>query len=128
MACAGKQKGTLCLGELRQRIAIVRRTLDAAAPGSAEPLHSYTTVLSPRANIKTKASASEWNRVVIAGNAVSHVVTIRWTGIAFDARDRVRDGAGNLYDILSIENVNEEGSWMRLYCRKAGSEDRKAAR
>ena len=117
MNCKGPK---ICAGALRHSITIERRALIAAEPGSAEPVHSYTPVLAPRAEIKTRAGASEWSRVEINGTKVSHVITIRYTAIAFDIRDRVRDYAGNHYTILAIENVDEASRWLRLHCARAG--------
>lgn len=123
MACAA-----ICLGDLNARIEIVRRSLQSAAPGIAEPVHSYAPVFAVRARIQTKAGASEFSRVEINGTRVTHHITIRHTSIAFDIRDRVRDGSGSLYSILSIENMDEGNRWFRLFCAKQGAETANAVR
>jgi hypothetical protein len=125
MSC-GRPKG-VCSGSLRHRITVERRALLSALPGSAEVRHDYTTVLSAKAEIKTKQGTSLYNSVEINGKKVSHVITIRYTSTAFDIRDRVRDGSGNLYAILSIEDVDNYHDWMRLYCALQGAETREAA-
>lgn len=117
-------KPKVCAGDLRHGITIVRRSLESAAPGSAEPVLVYATVFTTRAAIKTKAGTTLWNRVEINGQKASHEMTIRWTSIAFDIRDRVRDAAGTLYQILSIDNVDERDDWFRLMCAKLGDDDK----
>ncbi|MDX2308078.1 MAG: head-tail adaptor protein [Hyphomicrobium sp.] len=124
MSCKPK----ICAGDLRHTISIQRRALANAAPGSAEPVHTYQTVLSPRAAIKTRTGVSEWSRVEIAGERATYEMTIRWTPVAFDVRDRVRDAAGNLYRILAVENVDERDDWLKLHCARMGDEDQPAAR
>lgn len=119
-------KPKICIGDLRHAITIERRTLLAAAPGTAEAQYSYAVVLSPRAAIKTKAGVNEFSRVEINGQKVTHVITIRHTAIAFDIRDRVRDGKGNLYAILAIENIDERDDWLRLHCARQGSSEQAA--
>ncbi len=124
MSCNGPK---ICAGDLRNSISVERRSLGLSAPGSALPTHTYATVFSTRAKIATKQGASEFNKVEIGGEKASHTITIRYTALAFDARDRVRDGAGNLYKILSVENVNERGGWFNLHCARTGDETRGAA-
>lgn len=117
----------VCSGSLRHRITVERRALLSPLPGSAEAQYDYTTVFSAKAEIKTKQGTSLYNQVEIDGKKVSHVLTIRYTSTAFDIRDRVRDGSGNLYAILSIEDVDNYHDWMRLYCALQGAETREAA-
>ena len=123
MSCKGPK---ICAGDLRTTITIERRSLDAPAPGSALPGHTYTTLFTARAKIKTKAGSSEWNQVSIAGNKSSHTITIKFTALSFDTRDRIRDISGNLYEILAVENINERDEWLNIHCSRKGSETRKA--
>ncbi len=124
MSC--KRRKT-CSGALRYRITVERRSLGHGTPGSAEPRHSYATVLTARADVKTKAGSSQFNQVEIDGEKATHVMTIRHTTIAIDARDRVRDVRGNLYKILSIENPEMRDDQLKLYCALTGHETRIAA-
>lgn len=117
----------ICSGSLRHRITIERRSLLSATPGSAEPNYDYTTVHTCRANIKTKGGVSQWNKVEVNGETVSHVFTIRPTSTSIDIRDRVRDMAGNLYAILSIEDTDEFGDQIVIYAARQGAETRRAA-
>lgn len=125
MSC-GRPKG-VCSGSLRHRITVERRSLDSPMPGSAEIEHSYQPLFTTKAEIKTKQGSSQWNQVEINGQKVSHVLTLRYTSTRFDIRDRVRDGAGNLYSILSVENSDEANDWLKIYCSLAGHESREAA-
>ena len=64
----------------------------------------------------------------INGQTASHVFTIRYTKIEFDTRHRVRDALGNLYRILSVDNVDLQNRWLRINALMTGDEDREAAR
>lgn len=123
-ACA---RPKICSGSLRHRITVERRTLQPASVGSAEPEFDYSTVHTCRAHIETKGGVSQWNKVEINGTQVSHVFTIRPTSTRIDIRDRIRDIGGKLYAILSIEDQDEFGDLLKLYCALQGDETRRAA-
>lgn len=122
MACKSNKT---CASKMRHRITIVRRSLDTFAPHSVAPGHSYTTVLTTRAEIKTKGGTNEFNKVVIGKEEVSHTFMMRATSIAFDARDRVRNAQGELFKILKVEDVAERGDWLKIFAAKEGDETRK---
>lgn len=110
----------------RVSIEVVRRELVPPAPGSAVPRHAYTRVFLTRAEVKSTGT-SEWNQVDINGTKVTDTFTIRYTTLAFDIRDRVRDARGNLWQILRIDNVGLGNREMRLMCAFTGHEDAEAA-
>lgn len=120
---AGKQS----LGSLDKTIQVVRRTLESARPGSAEPQHSYAVRLTTRASVKSKMGANSFSQIVIDGRAASHIFEIRFTTIPFDTRDRVRDVYGNMYRIISVENVDLSNKRLRIYAAEVGAEDVEAA-
>ena len=124
MSCKGPK---ICAGDLKNSITIERRSLDTPAPGSALPGHTYTTILTTRAKIKTKTGVSEWNQVSVGDKKSSHTITMKFTTLEFDTRDRVKDGSGNLYEILAVENIDERDNWLNLHCSRKGNETRKAA-
>jgi hypothetical protein len=124
--CCKKTSVTLGNGDLTAYINMIHRTLMSAEPGLAEPEHTYDTLWSTKANIKTKGGSSQFSRVEIDGTKVSHVVTIKYTSLEIDIRNRIRDGKGTLYSILAVENVDEANQWIRMYCAVAGAEDRKS--
>lgn len=117
----------MCSGKMRHSVTIVRRGSDVPSPGSAEPRHTYTTVLTTRAAIETKSGVSQFNQVEVNGKKVSHVFTIRFTAVEFDIRDRVKDIKGNLYSILSTDNEGEWDDFIKIYCARVGNETRVAA-
>lgn len=125
MTCGRPKK--ICAGSMRHRISVIRRELGAPAHGSAEASYTPTTLLTTRAQIETKGGTTEFNRVVIDGQNVSHVFTIRHTSVALDSRNMIEDAAGNLYRILKVENPNEFNDYLKLYCVRSGEETRKAA-
>lgn len=119
----------ISLGDMTFSMQIVRRDLLPPIPGqSAEPKHSYTPILTTRAKAKTMAGASEFASVSVNGKKATHSFTIRFTWVEFDIRHRVRDATGDLYQILAIEEVDQDGKWMRLHCAYQGDDTVEAAR
>lgn len=116
------------ISEKQVTIEVVRRTLAAALPGSAEARHDYTRVLHTRAKVKSAGLNSEWARVDINGKRPTHTFTIRYTTIPFDARDRVRTVDGSLYQILNIDNVDLRNRELRIVTSNQGDEDMAAVR
>ena len=110
----------------RVSIEVVRRTLLTPLPGSAEARYDYTRVFLTRADVKSSGT-SEWNQVDIDGKKVTDTFTIRYTTLAFDIRDRVRDARGTLWQILRIDNVSLANRELRLMCAHVGHEDAEAA-
>jgi len=124
MSC-GRDKRA-CAGSMRHRVSVIRRQMSAPVFGSAEPVYSRTVALTTRAKIETKSGTTEFNRVVIGDQTVTHVITIRHTKTSIDSRDQVSDASGNLYSILKVENPNEANDELRLYCARSGEVQRKA--
>mgnify|MGYP001206389260 CR=1 FL=1 len=113
------------LGAMRWSIRVVRRAMVEASLYSAEVDHEYTTVLTTRAACTTHSGLKEFNRVTTAsGTAPTHTFAIRFTTIPIDIRDRVIDTLGNLYQILSVDPVDNNRRWMNLHCAQLGSQDR----
>jgi len=112
-----------CLGSMNRRITIVRRSTVASQSDSAEPVTTYSDVFSVRCHIKTNSGTNEWSRVRVGDLDATHTLTIKHTTIAFDARDRIKDGAGNLYKILKIDDVNEQGREFKIQAAKVGEEN-----
>lgn len=113
------------LGEMRWSIEICRRVTITPLPFSAEADHVYKPVITTRAECDTERGVENFNQVN-TGSTATHMFTIRYTTIPFDKRDRVRDSLGNLYTILSVENVNEARMWFKIACTMAGSSTRES--
>lgn len=120
--------GRARIGERNVTVQIVRRSLASPAPGSSEPRHPYAVLFTTRAKVKTHSGLSEFARVEIGGRQVTHTFGIRFTTIPFDTRDRVRDVGGRLYQILRVDDVDEQGHELALRCAAVGSETVEAAR
>lgn len=108
-------------------IQVVRRSLLPPDPGESEARHTYSTVLTTRAAVKS-AGSSQWASVDVDGTKVTHTFTIRFTRLSFDKRDRVRDVRGQLYQILTIDNVDLANREYRIQCALTGNESAEAAR
>lgn len=104
--------------------------VDLAPPeiGSAEPVRKFKRLFGVRANVKTLAGKSEFAKVDINGNAVTHQFAIRFTNIPFDTRHLVRDARGSLYRILRVEDVDLQNREMKIHCASMGDETVEGAR
>ncbi len=109
-------------------IQIERRSLVSTDAFSAEPKHEYKPIITTRASVKSKSGVTEFSRVDINGKTVTHVFSIRWTSIPFDVRDRIRDARGQLFQILSVDNVDLANREYVIYCASQGGETVEAAR
>lgn len=102
-------------------------------PGSAEPKHTYSTLFTTRADVKTRSGEADFAKVSIKGAGgipvgITHTFSIRYTTIPFDTRHRVRDAQGHLFAIVAVEDVDLANREMRIHCAASGSETVEAAR
>lgn len=109
-------------------VQIVRRRLMQPTLGQAEPRQSFDVVMTTRAESSTRSGDTEFSSVNVNGVSATDTFTFRWTTIKIDTRDYVRDARGNLYKILSVENVNMQNRVCRLQCSAQGSENVEGAR
>ena len=112
----------------RYTIEVVEAKLLSPLPGSAEPRRDYEILFTTRADVKTMAGKSEFAQVDIKGERVTHVFSIRYTTIPFDARCLVRDAVGSLYKILSVDDVELANREYKISCASLGNQDIAAAR
>lgn len=120
--------GSKLISDKKVTISVLERRLLPPAPGKAAPRHDYTALFTVRASVRTSAGTAEFARVEVNGKRVSHTFTIRWTSIPFDSRHRIRDVRGNLYDILTVSNVNEGNKEIQISTAMVGNEAVEAAR
>lgn len=116
------------IGDMDVSVQVVRRRLVQPTLGRAEPKQDFVPVLTTRAEVKSRTGSNEFARVDVNGVTATHTFTIRYTTIPVDARDYLRDARGQLYKILSVENVDLANRRMRLHCSNQGSEDVEGAR
>ena len=102
-------------------MSVERRAQVPPKPGMAEARHAYATVFTVKAKVKTMSGTAEWNTIAVDGKAVSHVWEIRYTSLAFDIRDRVRDAQNRLYQILKVENVDNANRIQKVYTALIGA-------
>lgn len=108
-------------------VQVVRRSLLTPMLGLAEPRHDYAVVFTTRAEVKSRTGSSEWGQVEVDGRKATHTFTIRYTTIAFDVRDRLRDARGQLYQIPAVENVDLGNREIRISAASQGAESAPAA-
>lgn len=108
-------------------IEVCERALLDPLPGTAAPRHAYTPLFKVRASVKSHGSR-EFGGLDVDGKAVTHTFTIRWTSIPFDARHRVRGVAGDLYQILKVDDIDHQQTELLIRCASMGNEDVEAAR
>ncbi len=114
-----KSRSKLCIGSLRTSIIIYDR--DQKAPSNGES-HSeeYSNPRSVRAQIETKGKGIDvFDGVSQDFITVSHVITMRFMS-NLTSENWLQFGGLN-YDILKVENMDEENRYLRLYCALAGS-------
>lgn len=116
-----QQKGII--SPKRITIQVVRRSLLPPAPGTAWSRHDYVPIFTTRAEVKSRMGSNQYAQIDIDGTKATHTFTIRFTTIPFDTRDRVRDATGQMWQILSIENVDLSRREMKIHCANQGSED-----
>lgn len=117
------------LGDLNVSIEVVARTLLTPTAGTrGEPKHSFSRLFLTRAAVKTRSGSSEFSSIEIKGERVTHTFTIRYVSLPFDVRHWVRDARGQLYKILSVENVDLGNDWLRIHAANSGVETAEAAR
>jgi head-tail adaptor len=121
-------KATARLATMNVTVQVVRRRLVQPTLGRAEPKQQMTAVLTTRASVQTRSGSNEFARVDVNGVTATHTFTFRYSTIAIDTRDYLRDARGQLFKILSVENVDLQNRLYRLHCSNQGSEDTEAAR
>lgn len=108
-------------------VQVVRRQLLAPALGLGEARHDYTVLFTTRAEVRSSGGTKEWGEVEINGQKATHIFTIRYTTIAFDVRERIRDARGKLYQILSVDNVDLGNRELKIMAAYQGAETAPAA-
>jgi head-tail adaptor len=104
-------------GALRNLIQIQAPQNTADARGlSLEPAN-WNTVLTTRAAIYT-AGGRETSQAAQVVSEVSHVVKIRWPGVAILAGFQVLFG-DRVFIVKYVENVLERNRLLNLYCLEA---------
>lgn len=111
-------------------IQVLRRKLLQPRPGTAEPRHDYEVIFTTRADVTTRSGLSEFAQVSVKGQAVSHTFAIRFTSLIdqIDTRCFVRGARGDLYRVLSVDNVGLRDREIKIHCSDQGLETVEAAR
>lgn len=120
----------VCRSDLRHRVDVLKRGSSTPQPGTATVANVYTLRYRVWAAVRTrKPGPREIEQVAVApGERFTHEIIIRYRSDGPDIRDRVRDDKDNLYEIHSVENLDEEDEWLRLLCIRSGVETQDAAR
>lgn len=119
----GRRK--LCVGDLRQRVCLQKRTLTEPTFGDAEPGEDFEGTSEVWALVKTTAGKVFFDGVNADVN-VTHEVFIRYdpdvtatTWIELEDERRL--------DIVNVENLEERAEYLRLLCVDRGRKDKGAA-
>ena len=120
-------KKKICISDFKNAIRIVQRSLISPLPGSASPRYEYVILLRTRAKVKTRGEGSNsFTQIQVKGKKVSHEFIIRYTATSFEADARV-EFSGRYFEILGIENVNEENRFIKISCKEVGNSDVEAS-
>ncbi len=109
------QKTKLCIGSMKHRVAIQKRTQQYLSSGMT---YTFVTVWNRWANIETKSGLTQFSDINIE-TLPTHIFKIRKTeGITSEYWVNYD---GKNYKILSVELVND-GDHHLLYCRMTGTD------
>lgn len=114
-----KSRSKLCVGSLKTSVVIFDRNQKAPVDGESHS-EEYSNPRPVKAQVETKGKGVDvFSEVSGDFVTVSHVITMRFMS-NLTSENWVQFGGIN-YDILKVENIDEENRYLRLYCALAGS-------
>lgn len=119
----GRKKRKICIGDLKYSVGIYDRDISGGL-SQTNQAHSetYTLLTSVFVSIETKSSiiTQTFDGVVIEPDLViTHIFITRY--LATITTEQFIVYAGLVYKIVTAENVNEEGDWLRLKANFRGT-------
>lgn len=130
MACAPKQfkKARICIGDLSKKVTLQTRTLDAIAPGSAEPVETFATIKNTWAAIETVEGTKRFAGVAI-DDRTTHIFWIRYNAsltIPEDGNHFMLYGSRR-FRVLRVTIDMENDKYFVIQCTERGDSDEAAA-
>lgn len=112
-----------CIGDMRERIKIHNRNMQAPVFGSADLTEKFASTKEVWANIKTVSGQTIF--VVNVDIALSHEMIIRYDeNIGSESWIEYR---GNNLKIVTVEDLDERHEFLKLRCSIRGDKDLGAA-
>jgi len=122
------KKIKVCAGDLRHRVTIQTRALQANIPGQVSPSENFTELTKAWAGIETPNGYSKFAGVNINKNT-THIFIVRYQSaianlevannfVLFDGR-RMR--------ILDVKNMNEDNLFLAIQCTERGDDSKTAS-
>ena len=135
MKCVRKRfkKQLLCAGDLDKFIVIQERAITPVAPGTLEPVETFTTIKSVWAAVENDNKILKtFDGVNIGGNLITEQVSHAWF-IYFDPDLNLETGNnfifydGKRYKIIGTINPGEDNNFLTVLSKFTGIEEKKAA-
>lgn len=122
MACRkiSKKADKVCIGDLKKSIKIINRAIE---PADVSHTMDFTDFVSAYARIDTTKGNPFFNGVNIE-DFPSHVFYIRY-GFTVE-KNYTLEYASNYYNVLDVENLNEENRFLKISCVKNGPKSNQA--
>lgn len=120
------QPTKVAIGSLKHRIVVSTRTLTPALGGALDATENLSNEKNVWAGIKTNGKGSD----IFAGSELvgtaTHTFYVRYIS-SLTAENWVTY-KGEIYDVLSVEEINENGRFQALRCSLKGIENNKVNR
>ena len=120
MAICGKiqkKKKEYCIGDLDKRVILQSRSTNS---NSFDLSETFTDIATVWARIETNNKATEFFDGVNLNKAYSHIIVIRYRN-DLNGIDTWIEYNDERYNVIDIENINEESDWLLLKCNKKGA-------
>lgn len=119
-----KTKKILCIGSLTKTIQIETRAI-TPDDSSTDFTETFTAVKTVKAMVETLSGVDIFNGTQIVGTA-THRFTIKFiTGVTITSQNWIILN-DEYYDILRVDNVDENNRYLVLLCTKRGDDTLKA--
>lgn len=133
MSCGVKriQSKRLCAGDLRHRISIVRRDLQAGLPGSFEPVETFTEISKAWAGIETSSAALNGVRRFDSVNTdelATHLFYVRHTSTlaTLEPANHFVEYSGRRFRILDVVRAEEARQMVIIRATERGESEQEA--
>lgn len=111
---------------MNKTVTIQGRAIKSQGYGNVDYTEKFTTTITVRAAVETTRGYQTFNDVGVLQNVITHKIYIRYPRqVCITSEDWV-DIDCVKYDIVDVENPNEENQWLILYCTRKGDSKRVA--
>ena len=117
----------LCVGDLKDRVILQKRTLTEPTFGETEFDESFSLREEVWASIQTTAGKAFFAGVNVGDVRITHRIDIRYdVDVTEETWIELKDDVGTRLDIVDVEDLEERHEWMVLSCVERGPKDQEA--